>query len=106
MEMSIDFNCTVRFFVGMIQSILAYALVTLLGDVPEDAAHELVMMQGAGLFGVISMIGITKSDSLIGSKLDLRVFERTAFDITGQVADHAFAVRVRRAEMGAPFDPK
>ncbi len=90
---------------GVIQTIVTYPLVTLLGDVPEDATHELVMMQDAGLFSLIPMIGIPKCDSLIGIILDLLVLEGAAFDITGQVGDDPLAVSVRLAEMGTPFDP-
>ena len=66
---------------------------------PENAAHELVMMQGAGLFSLIPLIGILKSDALIGIKLDLMVLERTAFDITGQVSNDPLSMRVGLAKM-------
>ncbi len=89
----------------MIQAVVAYPLVTFLWDVPEYAANELVMMQGAGLFSVIPMIGIPRNDLLIGVEQNLMVLEGAAFDITGQVGDDPFAMSVRFKKMGAPFDP-
>ena len=96
---------TQRLFVGMIQPVVAYPLVTFLWDVPEDATHELVMMQDTGLFSLIPMIGVAKNDALIGIKLDLLVVEGAAFDISGQVGDDPFSMWIGFTKMGAPFDP-
>ena len=54
----------------------------------------------------ILKIGMAKSDSLIGIKLDLLILEGATFDIADQVVgnDH-YGMRVGFTEMGAPFDP-
>ena len=90
---------------GVYFSYTPYPLVPFLRDVPEDTAHELVMMQDAGLFSLILMIGILKSDALIAIELDLLVLERATFDITGQVGHHPLAMRVGLTEMGTPLNP-
>ncbi len=89
----------------MIQAVVTDPLVTLLRDMPEDAAHELVMMQGAGHLSVIPMFGIAKSDAPIDIKLDLLVLEGAAFNVTGQVGNDPFTMRVGFTEMGTLFDP-
>ena len=87
---------------GAVEAVVANAVLSLDGDVPQGAFDELFGFHGEGALFSVVVVSVAEAYLVVIFAEDAVVFDRAAVDVARQVVGNAFSVPIRPLDADVP----